>query len=371
MKKIISSILLCSMLLTTATLAANTSITMATNGAKVVTVSLDSIEQIMTDFSPTMKKIKNDRDTASSSYQKIQDKMDDLKDIISAAPDTSAGWALASQTSKQVESLEDTRDQAKLNKDIAAEQYMQKVQQQVVTTKQQYLSCALGGANLENAQQQVKAQKQKLANAKQQVDKSYLSTKAYEAMAQSTDDMVLALRAQQTNLDADKRNLRLSLGIPDDVEMVLTKPDLSKFDFGQIVRLDLNADTKIMLECSVSIKNAKLTYESYRDNDYAVDAQTQSAKIGWEQSQKNATESMKALYEKLQDGYQALVTARMKLATQKTTLANVQAKYEYGYSSAKVLTDIRNQTDSMATSVSSQEMSLYISYLNYQQMKSV
>jgi len=373
MKKLIGSLLMCVMLFTVPVFATGTAQSAVTNpdGTKTVTVSLDTIESILTDYSPAMRKIVKDRDAAESTYRKLEDTMDDLQEAIADAPSTTEGWTLATQASKQYESLENSYKQAKLARDTAKEQYRLNVSQQVNTVKQQYLGYSLDQSKLSNLNAQLTAQRQTLTSAASLLERGYLSKKVYDSMVQTTESMADSLRAQQTVVDGGERSLRLSLGVPESVKLVYAEANLSQFEFSQISGLDLDKDTQSMLQGSVQLKNAKLTYESYRANDDVSEAQAESAKIAWEQAVKSETERMKTLYQNLQDGYHTLLTTRTSVETQRATLAAAETKYLHGYISTKTLTDLRNQTAVQETSLKAQEIALYSKLLSYQQMKAV
>ena len=369
MKKRIVSLLMSGMLLTLPVFAAGTAQTAVTNpdGTKPVTVSLDTIEGILTDYSPALRKIVKDRDAADSTYRKLKENMDDLQDLIQDAP----SWTAAAQASKQYESLENSYRQAKLARDTASLQYRLNVSQQVNAVKQQYLAYSLDQSKLNNLTAQVTAQQQTRENAASLLARGYLSRQAYDSMVQTTGDLSDSLRAQQTVVDGSARSLRLSLGAPESVTLSYAEPNLSQFDFSQITGLALDKDTQSMLQNSVQLKNAKLTYESYRDNDDISDSQAEGAKIAWEQAVKTETERMKTLYQNLQDGYRALLTARASADTQRTSLAAAEAKYQRGYLSTKTITNLRNQTAVQETNLKAQEIALYSKLLSYQQMTAV
>ncbi len=371
MKKLIVSLLIGAMLLTLPVCAAGTAQTAVTNpdGTKTVTVSLDTIEGIMTDYSPTLRKIVKDRDAAESNYRKMKENMDDLQEIIQDAPSTAEGWAMAAQASKQYESLENSYRQVQLARDTAKEQYRLNVSQQVNTVKQQYLTYSLDQSKLSNLTAQEAAQRQTLTNATSLLARGYVSQKTYDSMVQTTESLGDTLRTQQTVVDGGGRSLRLALGAPESVKLVYAEPNLSQFDFNQIITLDPDKDTQSMLQNSVQLQNAKLTYESYRDNDDVSASQAESAKIAWEQAVKAETERMKTLYQNLQDGYHTLLTARASVETQRVALVAAEAKYQRGYLSAKALTDLRNQTAAQETNLKAQEIALYGKLLTYQQMK--
>lgn len=371
MKKLISSLLMSAMLLTLPALAAGTVQTTVINpdGTKTVTVSLDTIEGILTDYAPALRKIVKDRDAAESNYRKLKENMDDLQEIIQDAPSTAEGWAVATQASKQYESLENSYKQTQLARDIANEQYRLNVSQQVNTVKQQYLAYSLDQSKLSNLTAQLAAQRQTLASAASLLERGYLSKKTYDSLVQTTESLADSLQAQQTVVDGGGRSLRLALGAPESVKLIFAEPNLSQFDFSQIPALDLDKDTQSMLQNSVQLKNVKLTYESYRHNDDISDAQTESAKITWEQAVKTETERMKTLHQNLQDGYHTLLTARAAVDTQRVALGAAEAKYQRGYLSAKALTDLRNQTAVQETSLKAQEIALYSKLLSYQQMR--
>lgn len=373
MKKLIGFLIVGALLLNVPALAADTAQATAVSpdGTKTVTVSLDTLEGILTDNSPAMRKIVRDRDAAESAYYKLKKNMDDLQKIIEDAPSSAEGWAMAAQASKQYESLESSYKQARLARDTANGQYKLNVYQQVNAVKQQYLGHCLDQSKLKNLDAQLVAQKQTLVNAATLLEHGYLSKKAYDSMVQTTENLADSLRVQQTAVDAGGRSLRIALGMPDSVKLVYAQPALSQFDFSQITGLDLKRDTQSMLQNSVQLKNTKLTYESYRDNDDVSVAQADSAKITWEQAVKTETERMKTLHQNLQDDYRALLTARAFWETQQAALEAAEAKYQRGYLSSKTLTDLRNQTAVQETGLKAQEIALYGKLLSYQQMTTV
>lgn len=369
MKKWIFVWVIAACLCSVSVLATETQASTTTNagGSKTITLSLDTIEQIMTDYSPSMKKIVKDRDAAKSQYSDIKSQMNKIQDGINKTENLSVGV----QLTQQYEALEDSAAKLKLSYNTAQEQYRFNVYQQVNQAKQQYLVYTLDAAKLRNMEEEVATQKQTMENAKKLLENGYLASKNYDTMTQSTSALTDSLQVQQSLLDADARNLRVLLGVPENAKLVFAQADLSTFDFAQISKLDLEKDTQDMLQNSVQLKNAKLTYESYRDNDYAFTEQEDAAKIAWEQAQTTARESMKTLYQTLQDGYRSLLTVRAGLASQQSTLIAAETKYAAGYLSAKTLDELRQETANRKTAVQAQEVSLYSNLLSYQQMQSV
>lgn len=360
MKRILSFALVTALLSSGACFAADTG--GPSDGGGAVSVSIDAIEQIWTDHSPELLKIKSDLASAKKMSDQLSDAADNLSDAVLI--DTTGLLDF------QFASLESSLEQAKCAYDIAAVQYDRKIQNALLSAKQAFITCWQDELNLTVTQAALSQKQAQLDHYAVGLTRGFLSQKTYDDLQSTAYDLQNNLSGLKTKLDADEITLKSKLGLDLDAALHYTYPDLNADAIGKLMDIDPDADLAKLLSGSVNIKVLQITYDSmsFPSHTYANSSQIHGAYLDLQTAKANTEENFTILYNNLIGQYSDLKNSYRNLADQKDELDRMQEKYDMGYVSGLALSDLKLAYSSMEAAVALKESAVYGTYLSYVNM---
>ena len=251
--------------------------------------------------------------------------------------------------------------------DIAQEQYDNKVQQQVLSAKQQYITFCADSARLSEDQSELDSLNNKLALYKTELGKGYLSQKDYDDMADQAAQAKNTLTEQDDKVTREKKDIETTLNLPSGVS-VKFQP-LSDVDFSEIAQINYSTDAVVMYNKNSAITSEGMNYDYIKDSGTATSWETDNARILLEQTAEDQKREFRQLYDTLMESYQTYLQDSASLKRQESDVQTQQQMLQLGYVSAQTVTDANLQLQTAKTSLASEAGSLYAAYLSYLHMK--
>lgn len=318
-----------------------------------VQVSLENIEQIWTDQSPDLSKIRNDLSISRKAYDDFDHALDKANDRMDASL-----------------SILNSRDQAKLSYDLASAQYNQKIQNSILATKQVFLSIWQDQLNTDYTAANLAQKKSQLLKNEDAFLKGYLSRKDYDDLKSTVDELQNSLSSLQIKLLNDETTLKMKLGISQNTKLEYIFPALNESQFKKLMTVDKEADLASLQKNSINLKVLNITYESLARytrsyaNGYQVDGAEQNLKT----AQDNLPANFETLYQNLINQYHDLINDYRKLSLETEKLYKMQKQNEMGYVSSLSLSNLKLECYLMETGVKLKECTFYGTYLSYLNM---
>lgn len=306
--------------------------------AQTAEVSLSSIEQIMEDYSPELKTYLND-------LKIMREKKEDAEN--------------------ENPSVEDAAD---YQYDLAKKEYGQKVQSAVLNAKQAYLACCADSDRLNEAQAAADSVQKSLNDALRALSPGYVSQKEVDSLWLQADQAKSTLARLNDQLAQKKAALRVLLGLPNDVPMIVRPLSAGDVDFSDIPSINYGEDVIEMWKNSAKIKVAKLTYE-YTEDYYWTEYELDNADIALQQARASEKAAFQKLYDSLNASYTAYQQGLAGVRQKENELALEQKALSLGYSSQKSVDGKTRELKSLQTTLADSRNTLFVSYLSYINMK--
>ena len=373
-----------------------------------VTISLQSIETILHRNSPDISIASHNLDKSQAEYDDILNTISDLEAKLDAVDltlpggseeaasilaqlaallgetplaDTSAlvaelavvdltlpgGLEEAASISAQLTTMRESGDAMEYSLASAQIIYDQQVGQLVLAAQQQYLSY-LSLLVQENIQQDTLASQEKNhAFYEQGYAKGFMSKKQRDSYESQVSDLEVGLDKAVQQADAQLRNLRITLGLSEDTEAIVSP--LSQHDFDGIAAIDFETDLTRMLKNSSTIKAKEIDLDGAENavdqNHYDV----MNARTALSQAIVDAKSAFQAKYEDLMDSYNSLQTSYADLTDNEDDLTYLEEGHKYGFISSKQVKSQQDEINNQQLQVSVEENSLYALSIAYDRAK--
>lgn len=332
-----------------------------------IEVSLDNIEGFILESSPDLKIIKNELSELESDYREIIGDLNDLEDQMDAVDlSTPNGWQTAVNLTSQMEALRNQRDKAKYNLDIAKMKYDQQVSELFLSASQIFINCYSLEVQIKTTENNLAIQQKSLSSSYDKLTKGFISQKQYEGLSdqlKNIEDNLSNLKGQK---DVAILRLAAALGFTESTELTLKNIET---DFVFINDIDFASDTDIMFvnNIEISAKEYELKYEENRreKNRIAID----NARITLDQTKEKALSDFTEAYNNLINIYRSLLSTEKDFKDKQEKYFISNLLYEKGCISKKQLEDAELEIKNLDLQLSYDKMSLYYSYLNYQNLK--
>ena len=355
MKRFLAAALLLTLLSTGVCYGVNLTST-ATAESNTVSVSLDTIQQLWMDHSLDYAKLQSDLAVSKKTYSEVSKSLDRADE---------------NGLDSLLNSLLNSRDQAKLAYDVASAQYDQKVQNGILSAKTAFLTCWQDQLNLDTARKTLAQKQDQLSRDTEALRRGYLSQNTYDTLKDAADELQNTVNSLSTKQDLDETALKTKLGLSLDDTIIYIFPDLSREVFADLMaKVDPSADFTALQANSVNLKVLLITADSLSVyiRSYANSAQVDNAKLNLKNAQDTLQASFTAQYQSLINQYTDLQNEYRKLSVEKDQLDKTQKQFDKGYVSTLALSNLNLEYSSMETGVKVKESALYSAYLSYLNM---
>ncbi len=309
----------------------------STQAVTPVTVSLGTIEQIMSDNNLDIRTVENDLRNTKEQYN----------DAKGADKDSSAANAYK----------------------IAQTKYEQQVQQKVLSAKQQYISFCVDNVQLQADQVSADNDKKTLSQKYGQLQKGYISQKDYNDALDQANKSQNTLVAQQNKLIRGKQDLLTLLNIPDSVKYTILPVTEKDMDITGIPSIVYGADEILMVTRNADIIAAEQNYDFTKDDLSNSSSTIDNAYISWQQTISNRKASFKQLYDSLMNYYQTCQLDAESVQRKTSDLTVEKQKLKQGFSS-QTKVDQANLSLLLAEATQALDQSnAYTALMSYQNMK--
>lgn len=405
-KKLISLLVLVLIVSNTLTVQAATTKTTNTDNASATTnsnttkVSLDNIEDVITENNSDIKILFNKMKIANKKYRYYLDQYQDYDDEFDdddevTKPDssdydltTSDGISAYNEALEEYEDYEaytssksyyetylDEYNTAKDNYESGIADEVKEARTEFVT----YLSDVSARKLQENV---VTVQQRDIQKYKLQYEQGFLSKNEYTASLPDITTANNTLTKLKNAEDLAKSNLCTALGFSEsesenvefstDIEDYLEKVSQIKYDDDLDEMLDNNIDIR---SAQSDIDDLEDDEDDYEDEDYLEDVYDytmENDETTLKQTISTAKSNFKEQYDTLISSYNTVKSDYDSLNVQKTDYSTTQVKYNYGFASKNDLEDAKigdDGLDSVNSTYENDKTTFYNNYLRYLQMK--
>lgn len=350
MKRLIAATLVFAVLSSGLCYAAN-----PTQTGSTIQVSLDTIENVWTNHSPDLAKIKSDLSISRRAFEDMEDALDRANDRMDSSMATL-----------------NSHDQAKLAYDIASAQCTQKVKNAILDTKKSFLCFWQDQLNLNYTVAKLSQKQDQLTKYSGALKQGYLSQKTYDELENAVIDLETSIDSLRLKVMMDESTLKTKLGLSQDSKLEYIYPALSEEMFITLMKMDPKADLESLQKNSVNLKVLQLTYESLLryTRSYANGYQVEGAELNLKTAQENLPINYSVQYQQLINQYKDLQNDYRKVELQKQKLSKVHKQYDKGFASAVSLANLELEYSLAESGVKVKESVLYSNYLSYLNMVS-
>lgn len=402
-----------SALLNTTSVQAATSdnVTTDTNGNSSDTktkVKLENIREIMIENSQTMKEYENNLKIAKENYTYSKDQygsISAIKDDITntqteindfQAPIGSDGTPNNDENTNGLKTLKDKLQtyENNLSTEVANqysyrkanEDYDKNVETAVYTAQGDYLSYLSTLAQLELQQDTVKSKDRDANVSKLSYDYGYVSKNDYITSTENNTDADVKLKSLIDEEALEKSKLCHELGVDKDAAMF--EVDVNE-DFQKIGQINYENDLKVMLDNSITLKQANDTINKLDESIDISDLEDNNSsssdesdhtdtinkynsdnnEIDLEVSTTKAKDSFLEQYNTLMNSYNSIKSSYDKLTQEQNVYQSKQTQYDYGYIAKNDVDDAKLTYDTDKADFIKSRNECYLEYLRYSQMK--
>ena len=299
-----------------------------------VTVSMSTIEKIMSDYNQDIQTIENNRRNSKETY--------DYSD-------------------------QNKTDKNKYQTDLSQDDQL--VQQKVLSAKQQYISFCVDNVRLQADQASADNDKKTLSLKSGQLSGGYISQKDYNDARDQASKSKNTLDEQQSKVVREKWELKTLLNIPDGVNFTILPVTAADLDITGIPSVNYSADAILMVTRNTDIINAEQNYDTTKDDATNSSSTIDNAYISWQQTISSRKASFQQLYDSMMSSYQTWQLDTQTVARKTNDLAVEKQKLAQGFSSqAKV--DQANLDLLLAQATAALDQSnAYSTLMSYNNMK--
>ncbi|GEM_PF-3887300 len=336
-------------------------LTAAAADAGQVSVSFDTVEDIMLQNSLDLRKIKADLEKAKGDYYDLQNGVDDLKDLNAVVPSV--------ELTAEYNTLKTSRDTAEIYYLTLQTQYDKSVMLQVLKARQLYLTYATDLMQEEVLETQLANKKLETEACSTKLKLGFMTKNQFDLEMLDLKTVEDSLDSQRQKTASDYKSLKAALGVPEGTELDVLPMTYDEEVFPEIPLIDFDEDSAAMLQSSVDIKSKEIALQIKQTATIKKAREINVAKVELEQAKDSAAQSFRAQYDAVTDAYRSYETAREAYTVKEAAAKSGEMMYQYGYLSKLQLNDLELSRSMAQLSQTAQKNSLYLTYLRYAQMK--
>ncbi|AOR24179.1 viral A-type inclusion protein [Clostridium taeniosporum] len=371
-----------------------------------IKLSMSNIEDIIIEYSPEYKMIKNNLKADEQRYEDKEDEIDDTEDDIRKLENEiklqeeskpldnkeqpeSKDSKEKNNESKSNDHLKKDKDKLKKKKDeldslkyekkelrhelqISRIKYEKELKVLVESTQKQYVQYVdtLLKKDLKQAESKIKNKQIEINNLK--YGNGFISKKEYEKNIDDITDFNNELNELEIKEKNQLEDLLFSLGIKDKNNI---KFDVNiGFDIDKISKINFREDLDEMLLNNIDLKikdieNDKAEDQSDRDDTKISDYEIKNNKISLKQEEEKIKMEFQKKYNNLIFSTDLVKAHNDKLSRTENDSLIMQTKYDYGFASKKQLEQLDVDLNNKNQDFISQVNNLYMDYLSYMKMK--
>ncbi|MDR5588837.1 MULTISPECIES: TolC family protein [Clostridium] len=355
-------------------------------------LSMENIEEIITEYSPDLKIMKNNLKKDKEKYKDILDEIDDKESEISRLENDISNYknvvkpqeiAESSESKKEdkeiklnedlrsakkeLDSLKDEKQAAKHNLKVSNIRYEKDLQGLIESAQRQYIQYVdtLLKKELKQYETNFKNKQVEINNIK--YGNGFISKKEYEKNLDDITDFNNELKEIQVKEKNELKDLLFSLGVPSNTGI---KVDTNiKGDLDKISKINFEEDLDDMLLNNIDLKIKDMENHKAKDDSDISDYEIKNNKISLRQEEEKVKIEFQKRYNNLILSSNLLKASNDKLSRTQDDALIMQTKYNYGFASKKQVDELEVGLNNKNQDFISQVNNLYMDYLSYMKMK--
>ncbi|WP_252227881.1 TolC family protein [Clostridium sp. ZBS3] len=350
-----------------------------------IQLSMENIEEIITEYSPDLKIMKNNLKRDKEKYKDILDEVDNkesevrsLENQIKCEEQTTPLEVKEENKSddlkndlksakKELDSLKDEKQAAKHNLKVSNIRYEKDLQGLIESAQRQYIQYVdtLLKRELKQYETNFKNKQVEINNIK--YGNGFISKKEYEKNLDDITDFNNELKEIEVKEKSELKDLLFSLGVPSNTDI---KVDTNiKVDLDKISKINFEEDLDDMLLNNIDLKIKDIENDKVKDDSDISDYEIKNNKISLRQEEEKVKIEFQKRYNNLILSSNLLKASDDKLNKSQDDALIMQTKYNYGFASKKQVDELEVGLNNKNQDFISQVNNLYMDYLSYMKMK--
>ncbi|AIY81828.1 viral A-type inclusion protein [Clostridium botulinum] len=357
-----------------------------------IQLSMENIEEIITEYSPDLKIMKNNLKRDKEKYKDILDEVDDKESEVSSLenqinnykPEVKPEEQPKSSNDKEdntldslkkdlnnakdkLDSLKDEKQVAKHNLKVSNIRYEKDLQGLIESAQRQYIQYVdtLLKKELKQYETNFKNKQVEINNIK--YGNGFISKKEYEKNLDDITDFNNELKEIEVKEKNELKDLLFSLGVPSNTGI---KVDTNiKGDLDKISKINFEEDLDDMLLNNIDLKIKDIENDKVKDDSDISDYEIKNNRISLRQEEEKVKIEFQKRYNNLILSSNLLKASNDKLSRTQDDALIMQTKYNYGFASKKQVDELEVGLNNKNQDFISQVNNLYMDYLSYMKMK--
>ncbi|MBN1062553.1 viral A-type inclusion protein [Clostridium botulinum] len=357
-----------------------------------IQLSMENIEEIITEYSPDLKIMKNNLKRDKEKYKDILDEVDDKESEVSSLenqinnykPEVKPEEQPKSSNDKEdntldslkkdlnnakdkLDSLKDEKQAARHNLKVSNIRYEKDLQGLIESAQRQYIQYVdtLLKRELKQYETNFKNKQVEINNIK--YGNGFISKKEYEKNLDDITDFNNELKEIEVKEKSELKDLLFSLGVPSNTDI---KVDTNiKVDLDKISKINFEEDLDDMLLNNIDLKIKDIENDKVKDDSDISDYEIKNNKISLRQEEEKVKIEFQKRYNNLILSRNLLKASDDKLNKSQDDALIMQTKYNYGFASKKQVDELEVGLNNKNQDFISQVNNLYMDYLSYMKMK--
>ncbi|MBY6915544.1 viral A-type inclusion protein [Clostridium botulinum] len=345
-----------------------------------IQLSMENIEEIITEYSPDLKIMKNNLKRDKEKYKDILDEVDNKESEVSSLEsqitpeDNGENSPQKEELSNklkiarnELDSLKDKKQNAKYDLQISKIKYEKDLQGLVESAQRQYIQYVdtLLKKELKQYETNFKNKQVEINNIK--YGNGFISKKEYEKNLDDITDFNNELKEIEVKEKNELKDLLFSLGVPSNTDI---KVDTNiKGDLDKISKINFEEDLDDMLLNNIDLKIKDIENDKVKDDSDISDYEIKNNKISLRQEEEKVKIEFQKRYNNLILSSNLLKASNDKLSRTQDDALIMQTKYNYGFASKKQVDELEVGLNNKNQDFISQVNNLYMDYLSYMKMK--
>ncbi|MBZ9692468.1 TolC family protein [Clostridium sp. M14] len=357
-----------------------------------IQLSMENIEEIITEYSPDLKIMKNNLKRDKEKYKDILDEVDDKESEVSSLenqinnykPEVKPEEQPKSSNDKEdntldslkkdlnnakdkLDSLKDEKQAAKHNLKVSNIRYEKDLQGLIESAQRQYIQYVdtLLKKELKQYETNFKNKQVEINNIK--YGNGFISKKEYEKNLDDITDFNNELKEIEVKEKNELKDLLFSLGVPSNTGI---KVDTNiKGDLDKISKINFEEDLDDMLLNNIDLKIKDIENDKVKDDSDISDYEIKNNRISLRQEEEKVKIEFQKRYNNLILSSNLLKASNDKLSRTQDDALIMQTKYNYGFASKKQVDELEVGLNNKNQDFISQVNNLYMDYLSYMKMK--
>ncbi|NFN44499.1 viral A-type inclusion protein [Clostridium botulinum] len=357
-----------------------------------IQLSMENIEEIITEYSPDLKIMKNNLKRDKEKYKDILDEVDDKESEVSSLENQINNYKAEVKPEEQpkssndkedntldslkkdlnnakdkLDSLKDEKQAAKHNLKVSNIRYEKDLQGLIESAQRQYIQYVdtLLKRELKQYETNFKNKQVEINNIK--YGNGFISKKEYEKNLDDITDFNNELKEIEVKEKSELKDLLFSLGVPSNTDI---KVDTNiKVDLDKISKINFEEDLDDMLLNNIDLKIKDIENDKVKDDSDISDYEIKNNKISLRQEEEKVKIEFQKRYNNLILSSNLLKASDDKLNKTQDDALIMQTKYNYGFASKKQVDELEVGLNNKNQDFISQVNNLYMDYLSYMKMK--